>query len=70
MDANDSTTQRMTQGWLSYCPLTGKSHETDTLAEAIAWFAAETLAWAARRWIVPLVVGVVLLALVMLRGRA
>ena len=56
--------------WVSYCPLTGKSHETDTLVEGIAWFAGETLGWMARRWIVPLVVGIVLLALVVRKGRA
>jgi hypothetical protein len=61
---------RQPDGWISTCPLTGKSHETDTLAQAIAWFAGEVLAWAGRRWLVPLGIGIVLLGLVARKGRA
>jgi hypothetical protein len=61
---------RHRHGWISTCPLTGKSRETDTLAQGIVWFAGQTLAWAARRWLVPLGIGIVLLGLVARKGSA
>lgn len=58
----------VTWGWQSTHPLTHRVVETDTLAEAVLWFAGQTVEWAARRFVLPVLLAVVVVGVVLWRG--
>lgn len=55
-------------GWIAHHPQTGRTTEHDTLAQAVVWFAGETLEWAARRYVLPVLLAAVVLGVVLWRG--
>lgn len=58
----------ITWGWTASHPGTHRSVDTDTLRQAVRWFAVESLEWAARRYVLPVVLAVVVVGVVMWRG--
>ena len=57
-----------TWGWTASHPGTGRSVDADTLAEAVLWFAGETVEWVARRFVLPVVLAVLVLGVALWRG--
>lgn len=55
-------------GWTASHPGTGRTVDTATLTEAVAWFAVESLEWVARRFVLPVVLAVLVVGVVLWRG--
>lgn len=58
----------VTWGWTARHPGTGRVVDIATLTEAVLWFAGETLEWAARRFVLPVALAVLVLGVVFWRG--
>lgn len=58
----------VTWGWTARHPGTGREVDTETWPGAIQWFAYQTVEWAARRYVLPYLLAVVVVGVVVWRG--